>query len=190
MFDPPQPPPPPPAEQTSPLLTLNIQPPTLVKNKNKKAMWIGIGLVLIVGAVGAYNKPPKTSVTGVSTPTTKAVESGFTPTATQAWLLGNQESISKYLEDAGVYSTLVSGSTTPGEFMSNCSMMLTMVDDYYYASWKTEPGAPTSWIRLLNLMHDGLTYCAAGDFTRGSETIGKAAEEQGAFTDDIKAATP
>jgi hypothetical protein len=179
MFDPPQPPPPPPAPEPKSSIF------SLFKVR------AGIVMMLVIIGAGLFNNSDKTEQTRASIPLTPTTtEGGFKLTETQSWLLGNSDSISKYLEDAGVYSEIISDSTTPGEMMSNCSTMLTMVDDYYYASWKTESGAPTSWIRLLNLMHDGLTYCAAGDFDRGSEVIGRAAEEQGAFTADIEAATP
>ncbi|CAB4192979.1 hypothetical protein UFOVP1246_19 [uncultured Caudovirales phage] len=179
MFDPPQPPPPPPAPEPKPSIF------SLFKVR------AGIVMMLVIIGAGLFSntnkeEPPKASIP--LTPTT--VKSDFTLTDTQSWLLVHQESISKYLNDAGVYSSAIASDTTPSSMMSDCSAMLTMVDDYYYAPWKTELGAPSSWIRLLNLMHDGLTYCAAGDFTRGGQAVEKASEEQGNFTADIKAATP
>jgi hypothetical protein len=111
-------------------------------------------------------------------------------TKTQLWLISNQDAISKYLADAGVYSDRLANAKSLSEMMAGCQGMLNMVDEYYFASWKTGVGAPDSWARLINVMHDGLTYCADGDFENGGTAIQQAAVQQDAFTQDIKAATP
>lgn len=178
MFDPPQPPPPP---------TVPPAKPSIFTAKMKVGIALTIGIIAI-GLLGDAKKPETTKPSIPLTPVT--LSNGSALTETQAWLLGNQKAITRYLDEASVYSARLASDTTPSAMMRDCAEMLTMVDGYYYSSWKTDAGAPTSWIRLLNLMHDGLTYCAAGDFTRGGEAVKQAADQQDAFTADIKAATP
>lgn len=158
-------------------------PPTLKpKNRWKPALAF---LVVFLG-FGVYSKinPPTTS----STPSANvATHSGG---STSDWLIAHADAIQSYLSQAKAHALSISDSTTPAEMMSNCQNMLTSVDAMYFASWKTDSGAPESWIAELQYMHDAMSACTRSDFTTAGDQMDLARGQMTAFTHVIQANTP